>query len=101
MKKRDIKKLNFIKNLNKEEYSLFYTYYRIEDVTELVRGLYLLPIKDTPIPVKFKGIDFILFNTKGVGVIVDFVCMQNKDNKFEVYEMSLKAYNEYERYMSK
>jgi hypothetical protein len=50
--------------------------------------------------IKVEGIEYMLFLTKQVGVIVDFVCKQNNDGRFELYRMSMKAYNEYERYMS-
>lgn len=95
----DSNKIRFIKGLSKEEYSLYYTYNRIEDVQEVIRGNYQLPAKDTPKPIKVNNVDFILFITKSSGMIVDFVCKEN-NGTFELYEMSLKAYNEYERYMS-
>jgi hypothetical protein len=97
-KELDVKKVNFIKNLKKEEYKPYYSYCRIEDVQEVIRGNCMLSTKDTPKPVKVEGIDFILFLAKATGIVVDFVCVQNK-GKFELLEMSLKAYNEYENYM--
>lgn len=95
----DSNKIKFIQELSKEDYSLYHTYNRIEDAQEVIRGNYLLPAKDTPKPIKVDNVDFILFTTKSLGVIVDFVCKEN-DGKFDLYEMSIKAYNEYERYMS-
>lgn len=95
----DSNKIKFIQGLSIEDYSLYYTYDRIEDVQEVIRGNYLLSAKDTPEPIKVDNVDFILFTTKSSGVIVDFVCKEN-DGKFDLYEMSIKAYNEYEKYMS-
>lgn len=95
----DSNKIKFIQGLPKEEYSLYHTYNRIEDVQEVIRSNYLLSAKDTPKPIKVANIDFVLFTTKSSGVIVDFVCKEN-DGKFDLYKMSIKAYNEYERYMS-
>lgn len=95
----DSSKIRFIENLASEEYSLYHTYSRIEDVQEVIRMNYCLPCKDMPMPIKVANVDFILFTTKKIGVIVDFVCKEN-NGTFELYEMSLKAYNEYERYMS-
>ncbi|MDR0681676.1 MAG: hypothetical protein LBG15_07515 [Dysgonamonadaceae bacterium] len=97
--KTDVKKVNFIKNLNKEEYSLYCTHYRIEDVQEVIRMNYLLPASNFLHPVKIKDIDFVLFSTKNAGIVVDFVCKIN-EGKYELYEMSTKAYNQYERYMT-
>lgn len=95
----DSNKIKFIQELSIEDYSLYYSYNRIEDVQEVIRGNYLLSAKDTPKPIKVDNVDFILFTTKSLGVIADFVCKEN-DGKFDLYEMSIKAYNEYERYMS-
>ena len=99
MTKRDAIKIDFIKSLNAEDFLLYCTYCRIEDAQEIVRMNYDLPTKDMPATIKVKDVDFILFKTKGVGVITDFVMKVNND-KYEVYEMSLKAFNEYEKYMS-
>lgn len=97
--KKDTNKMKFIKGLSTEDYSLYYTYNRIDEVQEVIRGHYGLPSKDTPKAVKVSGIDGILFMTKSSGILVDYLCKEN-DGKFELYEMSLKAYNGYERYMS-
>jgi hypothetical protein len=97
--KKDSNKMKFIKGLSTEDYSLYYTYNRIDEVQEVIRGHYGLPSKDTPKAVKVSGIDGILFMTKSSGILVDYLCKEN-DGKFELYEMSLKAYNGYERYMS-
>jgi hypothetical protein len=99
MTKTDVSKVNFIKSLNKEEYSLYHTYNRMIDVQEAIRIIYMLSLKDEPVPIKVKEIDFILFKTKKAGIVADLVCLENKGN-FELYGMSVKAYNEYERYMS-
>ena len=95
----DSNKIRFIQGVSKEEYSLYYTYNTIEEVQEVIRGQYGLPSKDTPKAIKVANVDSILFITKGSGVLVDYLCKEN-DGKFELYEMSLKAYNEYESYMS-
>lgn len=99
MKAIDSNKVNFIKNLNKDAYNLYSSYCRPEDVCEVIRMNYNLSSKDMPKLIKVEGVEYMLFLTKQVGVVVDFVCVQ-KDGKFELLEMSLKAYNEYERYMS-
>ena len=99
MKTIDSNKAKFIKGLSTENYSLYYTYNRIDEVQEVIRGQYGLPSKDTPKAIKVSGIDGFLFMTKGSGILVDYICKEN-DGKFELYEMSLKTYNEYERYMS-
>ena len=99
MKATDTKKVNFIKNLNKDAYSLYSSYCRPEDVCEVIRMNYNLSSKDMPKLIKVEGVEYMLFLTKQIGVVVDFVCV-HKDGKFELLEMSLKAYNEYERYMS-
>ena len=98
MTNEDLGKIRFMQNLSKDEYSLFCTYYRFEDVQEVVRRNHQLSTKDMPKPIKVTGIDFILFTTKSMGVLVEFVCIEN-NGTFELHEMSLKAYNEYERYM--
>lgn len=98
--KEDSVKIKFIQSLNEEAYTLHYTYNRIDEVQEIVRGNYLLPTKDTPNPIKVGNIEFILFYAKRTGVIADFICKKNNDGLFELYVMSLKACNEYERYMS-
>ena len=99
MKAIDSNKVKFIKGLSTENYSLYYTYNRIAEVQEVIRGHYGLPSKDTPKAIKVSGIDGFLFMTKSSGILVDYICKEN-DGKFELYEMSLKTYNEYERYMS-
>lgn len=99
MKTIDSNKVKFIKGLSTEDYSLYYTYNRIGEVQEVIRGHYGLPSKDTPKAVKVSGVDGILFMTKHSGILVDYICKEN-GGKFELYEMNLKAYNEYERYMS-
>jgi hypothetical protein len=99
MKTIDSNKVKFIKGLSTENYSLYCTYNRIDEVQEVIRGHYGLPSKDTPKAVKVSGIDGILFMTKNSGILVDYICKEN-DGKFELYEMNLKTYNEYERYMS-
>ena len=99
MKATDTKKVDFIKNLNKDAYSLYSSYCRPEDVCEVIRMNYNLSSKDMPKLIKVEGVEYMLFLTKQIGIVVDFVCVQ-KDGKFELLEMSLKAYNEYERYMS-
>ena len=78
---------------------MYYTYNRIAEVQEVIRGHYGLPSKDTPKAIKVSGIDGFLFMTKSSGILVDYICKES-DGKFELYEMSLKTYNEYERYMS-
>lgn len=98
MKTIDYNKVKFIKGLSTENYSLYCTYNRIDEVQEVIRGHYGLPSKDTPKAVKVSGIDGILFITNS-GILVDYICKEN-DGKFELYEMNLKTYNEYERYMS-
>ncbi|SHG31394.1 hypothetical protein [Dysgonomonas macrotermitis] len=99
MKANDSNKVNFIKGLKKEDYNPYCSYCRPEDVCEVVRMNYNLSSKDMPKLIKVEGVDYMLFLTKQVGVVVDFVCIQ-RDGKFELLEMSIKAYNEYERYMS-
>lgn len=99
MKAIDSNKVKFIKGLSTENYSLYYTYNIIDEVQEVIRGHYSLPSKDTPKAIKVSGIDGFLFMTKNSGILVDYICKEN-DGKFELYEMSLKSYNEYERYMS-
>ena len=99
MKTIDSNKVKFIKGLSTENYSLYYTYNRIDEVQEVIRGHYGLPSKDTPKANKVSGIDGFLFMTKNSGILVDYICKEN-DGKFELYEMNLKTYNEYERYMS-
>lgn len=98
MKATDANKVNFIKSL-KDGYSLYHTYARPEDVCEVVRMNYNLSSKDMPKLIKVEGVEHMLFLTKQIGVVVDFVCKMN-NSEFELYEMSVKAYNEYERYMS-
>ena len=78
---------------------MYYTYNKIDEVQEVIRGHYGLPSKDTPKAIQVSGVDGILFMTKNSGILADYICKEN-DGKFELYEMSLKAYNEYERYMS-
>lgn len=95
---KDFNKIKFIQGLSTEDYSLYYTYNRIDEVQEVIRGHYGLPLKDTPKAIKVSSIDGILFITKNSGILADYICKEN-DGKFELYEMSLKAYNEYERYM--
>ena len=95
---KDSNKIKFIQGLSTEDYSLYYTYNRIDEVQEVIRGHYGLPLKDTPKAIKVSSIDGILFITKNSGILADYICKEN-DGKFELYEMSLKAYNEYERYM--
>jgi hypothetical protein len=97
--KEDIIKTDFIKKLKTEDYCLYYTYYTMDDVREIIRGEYLLPVSDTPVPVRVKGIDFILFKSNKLGILSNWMCIQNGD-KYKLYEMSAKAYNEYEKYIS-
>lgn len=99
MKTIDSNKAKFIKGLSTENYSLYYTYNRMDEVQEVIRGHYGLSSKDTPKAIKVSGIDGFLFMTKNSGILVDYICKEN-DGKFELYEMNLKTYNEYERYMS-
>ncbi|RGE77120.1 hypothetical protein [Bacteroides sp. AF32-8BH] len=96
---KDSSKIKFIQGLSTEDYSLYYTYNRIDEVQEVIRGHYGLPSKDTPKAIKVSSIDGILFITKNSGILADYICKEN-DGKFELYEMNLKTYNEYERYMS-
>ena len=96
---KDSSKVKFIKRLSTEDYSLYYTYNRIDEVQEVIRGHYGLPSKDTPKAIKVSGVDGILFMTKNSGILIDYLCKEN-DGKFELYEISLNAYNAYERYMS-
>ena len=98
-KNKDSSKIKFIQGLSTEDYSLYYTYNKIGEVQEVIRGHYGLPSKDTPKAIQVSGVDGILFMTKNSGILADYICKEN-DGKFELYEMSLKAYNEYERYMS-
>ena len=98
-KNKDSSKIKFIQGLSTEDYSLYYTYNKIDEVQEVIRGHYGLPSKDTPKEIQVSGVDGILFMTKNSGILADYICKEN-DGKFELYEMSLKAYNEYERYMS-
>ncbi|MDR2003358.1 MAG: hypothetical protein LBQ74_10040 [Prevotella sp.] len=98
MKITDVNKVNFIKNL-KDGYSLYHTYDRPEDVCEVIRMNYNLSSKDMPKLIKVEGVEYMLFLTKQVGIVADFVCKLN-NGRFELYEMNMKAYNDYERYMS-
>jgi len=91
-------KINFIKDLGKDGYKLFATYFKLVDVQESVRHLCMLPTSDMPIAVKIKGVDFILFNTKCFGVVVDYMFVQAGD-VFELYEITSESYNKYEQYM--
>ncbi|MDR1223282.1 MAG: hypothetical protein LBL07_10475 [Tannerella sp.] len=96
--KRDTTKIDYMISLSNGDYNLYCTYNRIDEVQEVIRGNYCLPVSDTPAPVKVKNIDYIIFKTKDMGIIVDFVCIKRGD-KFDLYEMNMNAYNEYERYM--
>jgi hypothetical protein len=98
MKAKEYNKIEFLKRLKKENYSFYHSYHRIDEVQEAVSLNYLLPTSDFPAPVKVKDVDFILFKTKGVGIVVDIVCMHN-ENKFEMYKMNDKTYKEYEEFM--
>jgi hypothetical protein len=98
MTAKDVMAVKYISNLTDKDYSLFFTYPRIEDVQEVIRGNYLLPLSDTPVCFKVKDNDFIMFKTKKTGVIVDFVCL-NKEDRFDLYEMNTGSFNEYEQYM--
>ncbi|MDR1226566.1 MAG: toprim domain-containing protein [Prevotellaceae bacterium] len=95
----DLAKADFIKNLKKEDYNLRYTYNRMDEVQEIIRMNHLLPTKDMPLPIKVKDIDFILFKSKDNGVLADYMCVQNNE-KFELYDMSMNTFNEYEKFMS-
>ena len=94
----DTAKINFMKNIGKDGYKLFATYQRLIDAKEAVRLNCFLPVSDMPAALKIEGIDFSLFNTSRYGVIVGYVFVQN-ENIFELYEMKLETYNEYESYM--
>jgi predicted component of type VI protein secretion system len=98
-KEQEINKVNFIKSLTKDNYFCRHSYYRIDEVQEAVRINYLLSTKDMLLPVKVKGIDLIFFKSDSIGIIADFACVKN-ENKYELYEMNMNTYNEYERYMS-
>lgn len=98
MTKSDTKKVNFLKSLSGENYSLRFAYYRPEDVTEIIRHNYLLPRGDEARAIKVDGIDYILFITKQTGLVIDYACIKNGD-KYELYEMNLATYNQYEEYM--
>jgi hypothetical protein len=95
---RDTAKINYMSRLSDRDYTLYCTYNRIDEVQEVIRGNYCLPVSDTPVPVKVKNIDFIIFKTKGAGVIADFVCAKICD-KFDLYEMNTGSYSNYEQYM--
>ena len=97
MKAIDTNKVSFIKSL-KDGYSLYHTYDRPEDVCEVVRMNYNLSSKDMPKLIKVEGVEYMLFLTNQIGIVIDFVCKLN-NGRFELYEMSIKAYNEYEKYM--
>jgi len=98
MKEEDINYINFVKTLNKNNFTLIHTYNRIDEVQEIIRHFYLLPRGDGPIAIKVKEIDFVLFKTKSLGLIVMYVCAV-KNEKFELYEMNTKTYSDYETYI--
>jgi uncharacterized membrane protein YoaT (DUF817 family) len=100
MTAKDAIVVKYISSLTNKDYSLFFTYHRIEDVQEVIRGNYLLPLSDTPVYFKVKDNDFIMFKTKKAGVIADFVCL-NKGDRFDLYEMNTGSFSKYEQYMQK
>ena len=85
MKTIDSNKVKFIKGLSTENYSLYYTYNRIDEVQEVIRGHYGLPSKDTPKAIKVSGIDGFLFMTKNSGILVDYFRQRYKKARHVVY----------------
>jgi len=95
----NIETSNFIKELTIDSYALRNTFHSMNEAAVSIN----LNTSDsghyTPKAIKVKGIEGVLFLRQDGKVNVDYKVL-GKDGKFEVYELSFKSYNEYERYIS-
>jgi len=97
--KEFLDKFKFIRNSTPNDYVFYFAYNTIEECAEIIRGHYCSSIKNMPTPIKIKGINDILFISENK-LIVDYL-VKIKDNLFEMYELTIDAYNRFENQMSK
>lgn len=87
--------INFIK-ININGYKLLCEHYTMREIVEVVRLNTRGSLKDMPQPITLKDLDCLLFITKHEGINYALYC-KKKGEKFELYEMTLSLYNQYEK----
>lgn len=92
-------KIEFAKSLQDSDYILIHDYERIEDCITIIKIRDLLPSKTKFKFFKFNGTEqiIILANKR---FLIEYKIYQN-GNRFELYELNLSKYNEFEREVSK
>ena len=90
-------KANFIKNLSISDYRFHVEYYRDIDAKELFRLWQCASTRDKIEIVSITGLNGYYFMLNG-RLSVDCM-MTNENGKFQIYELLLKKFNEYEEMM--
>jgi len=100
LNKTEAAKIDFLKSVGKEDFSLCATFSRGEEMMEAIRLENYIPGSDRLSAIKVKDVPFILITTKTFGIIVNSVGVQN-GGRFEVHEMSNEAFGRYEEHLRK
>jgi hypothetical protein len=86
--------VELIKKFKDSDYELVFGYQRIDECSEIVRHKQMLSLKDQLKPIKFKDNAFIYFKSEQQGIL-PFYRVEIVDKKYNLYELTQKAYNEY------
>ena len=98
MKAMNIKKVDFIKGLNVNNYNLVVSHNRLDEVHEVIQLREYISAKDKLNFAKTDGVNGLVVIRKDGSVMVEYLVIES-NNKFEIYEMNNETYNNYVNYM--
>ena len=94
-KKIEAFKIEFAKNLQDSDYKFIHDYDRIETCIEVICISDLIPRKNKFKFFKFVGTRRILIKSNN-SFLIEY-CIKQNGNRFELYELVLSKYNQFER----
>lgn len=98
MKAMNIKKIDFIKGLNVNNYNFVVSHNRLDEVHEVIQQREYISAKDKLRFAKTDGVNGLVVIRKDGSVMVEYLVIEN-NNKFEIHEISNETYNNYENYI--
>ena len=94
------RKLELLKT-EKFEYKDYVTHLKVDEIIEVVRGIYFLGLQDMPKPIKIKGLEGVYFKSERLGLLFEYRMRINEDNTFTLEEMTIESVNKFERLFDK
>jgi hypothetical protein len=89
------RKIEFISNYNESDYAVLYKFFRLDEALETIRHHLLLSVRKMPITISIPNVsDLLCISDNSVLIDYKIRCI---DNMFELLELSLEAYNRFER----